>query len=984
MFKKSIKTATTELRALLNPQPREQYPDWRRILNPDSARWNAARAAARNGPKILIATSAGFDEEITTVDSIVAAALTLRGADVHILLCDETLPACLISHNQRVSPDKFAIHGPAQHLCGQCFVHGYKVFRSLGLRIHRYGQLISQDDWQKADEVSKTVPTSEIQDFRFDGLEIGEHALAGTLRYFARGDLNGEPHGESILRRYLKASLLSMFAMRRLLSTVSFRSVFAVHGIYVPEGIFGAVARNQNVRTVCWNPAYRKQTVILSHDDTYHRTMLSEPTSNWENLPWSDETETEILDYLKSRWYGSQDWIGYTQDWSGDVESVAAGLGIDFSRPCVGLLTNVIWDAQINYRDNAFPNMLQWVLETIKYFAKRPDLHLIVRVHPAEVRGWNTCRQMMVDEIKRAIPNLPKNVFIVPPESSMNTYAAMLKCNAVLIYGTKTGVELSSFGVPIIVAGEAWIRNKGITLDASSSEDYLAILDRLPLQQPSRDATIQRARKYAYHFFFRRMIPLPFLVQTSTNSLFELKLSDIDELLPGKFPGLDVICNGILNGDEFIYPAEMYRQNVAATGKFSAEVSSKLSSNQTAAPLVSVIIPTQNSENSLRPALDSIAAQEGIGNNFRTEVIVVDYSDSDGASKIVCAYAGVRYIRSSATLGLSEARNLGIRSCHGRYVAFLDDDTVWLRERLRAQITVLENYPQFGVAYGQSIATGFGQEFLWPHAESAPAGSAFREFLMEEYTCLSLLLARKEAYEKAGHFDRTLRSMSDYDMLLRLAFAVPFAFVAGPVARLSFSRDRIWSDRIQQGVHKTELPYIISKVFAPLPNTPEFIELSKAVASRWFSEIASRLDKPEGVDVLRAHVLQTIKDSPWMLTDPAARDLISAYACKVLINAIGGNSKSMGSTVRSFCQEFRNIEAINVSGNSFAMQRFLGNTLTQTASQVSVSGFSKAVAYVAAYALIQDPTQFPRQFVRGIRRILSALGSRYGFVLGKN
>ena len=61
-------------------------------------------------------------------------------------------------------------------------------------------------------------------------------------------------------------------------------------------------------------------------------------------------------------------------------------------------------------------------------------------------------------ELRAAFPQLPKNVFIIPPESKLSTYAAMFACDSVLIYGTKAGVELTSFGVPVVVAGEAWIR----------------------------------------------------------------------------------------------------------------------------------------------------------------------------------------------------------------------------------------------------------------------------------------------------------------------------------------------------------------------------------------------------------------------------------------------------------------------------------------------------------------------------------------------
>ena len=160
-----------------------------------------------------------------------------------------------------------------------------------------------------------------------------------------------------------------------------------------------------------------------------------------------------------------------------------------------------MWDAQLHYRANAFKNMLDWVLATIEYFKKRPNLQLLIRIHPAEIRGGIVSRQPIEKEIRNAFPDLPSNIFIIPAESQVSTYAAMSQCNACIIYGTKTGVELSSMGIPVIVAGEAWIRNKGITIDASSPGEYFKILDQLPLKDRLDEITRKKARMYAYHFF---------------------------------------------------------------------------------------------------------------------------------------------------------------------------------------------------------------------------------------------------------------------------------------------------------------------------------------------------------------------------------------------------------------------------------------------------------------------------------------------------
>jgi hypothetical protein len=128
----------------------------------------------------------------------------------------------------------------------------------------------------------------------------------------------------------------------------------------------------------------------------------------------------------------------------------------------------------------------------------------------------------------------------------------MSLCNAAIIYGTKMGVELTSVGLPVIVAGEAWIRNKGITHDATSPEEYFRLLAQLPFSERLSPSQLTRARRYAYHFFFNRMIPLPFIEPKAGYPIYRLKLERLQQLLPGASHGLDTICEGILAKAPFV------------------------------------------------------------------------------------------------------------------------------------------------------------------------------------------------------------------------------------------------------------------------------------------------------------------------------------------------------------------------------------------------------------------------------------------------
>lgn len=530
--------------------PDRGYMDWSAIIERDRHRWSEARARA-DGPEVLLGTTIGRFKWEVNFDSALAVALTLRGARVSLLVCDHQLPACSAWVRQSMPPSFRAdVHTPQATLCEGCLQPTVRVLEPLGLPIHRYSDLISEAELDSATAGTEELDLEQIRELRLDGVAVGEHSVAGAIRFFACARLEDEPNHLDVTRRYLRAAIMTALASRKAMTASAAKVVCGSHGIYVPQGIVSEVARKLGVRVVNWHQAYRQHCVLFSHGDTYHKTLLHEPTSEWEPSQWSPAREREIVSYLDSRQYGKQDWISFNREPDSKSLELVAEMGVNFDKPCIGLLTNVAWDAQLHYGATPFADMMTWLIETIRHFASRPDLQLLIRIHPAEVKGYIPSRQPALAEIQRAFPTLPSNVFVIPPESTISTYETMERCNAVIIYATKTGIELSARGVPIIVAGEAWIKNKGFARDASSKEEYFKILDGLPLSERLTDEQTQRARKYAYHFFMRRMIPVSYL-----DDKMRPAVDAVDELEPGRDPGMDVVCKGILEGSTFVFDA---------------------------------------------------------------------------------------------------------------------------------------------------------------------------------------------------------------------------------------------------------------------------------------------------------------------------------------------------------------------------------------------------------------------------------------------
>jgi glycosyltransferase involved in cell wall biosynthesis len=288
-------------------------------------------------------------------------------------------------------------------------------------------------------------------------------------------------------------------------------------------------------------------------------------------------------------------------------------------------------------------------------------------------------------------------------------------------------------------------------------------------------------------------------------------------------------------------------------------------------PIVSVVIPTHNRAQLVSEAIDSVYQQEGIGKDFKIEIIVVDDASTDSTSEVINRCPAVRYIKFSTNLGPAAARNAGIRASTGKYVAFLDDDDIWLPHRLRVQVPVLEAKPAVGVVYGHGYTDGDGfSNVIWPDARWGVSGHVFETFLVQDTADvfnMDTVLVRREAFDKAGLFDQSLKTMEHHDMMLRLAFYFPFEFIEGPVSRGRLSKHGLFLTSISGGMYEQSYRRIIEKALGLLPDVKQKSELCRKARTSAFAVVADLHWEHRFFEQLRSLVLRTLKECPWMLTE---------------------------------------------------------------------------------------------------------------------
>jgi hypothetical protein len=530
----------------------ELIRDFGTLLVRDRALWEAALAQPKT-TRVLIATNVmGFDH-LNIIDTVLAIGLTLRGAEVHFMECDAVLPACLRIEFPLIPDPQKVINGEFRKvLCQACRAKGEEMIGLTNLRRWHYSEFLTPDDYQAIRNQCAALDREQLEAMRLDPNDrIVRHAFDGAVRYYLRDQLPNDEEATNVLRRYVEAGLLTRIAYRRLLAREKYDVSVLHHGIYVPQGTAADVLKGSGVRIVHWSVQYRLSTFLFNHGlpEALSAIVVQEL---FASMKWNARRERRIVNYLKQREVGAEDWIWrFNVNPEKDSAAISRQLRLDPARPVIGMLSSVSWDASIFYSAAPFKNMIEWVVRTFDYFVQRPDLQLLLRIHPSEVKSAMPARQLLSDVIQERYPNLPSNIFVIPARSEISSYSAMSICDAVLIYGTTMGLEMAAVGKQVVVAGGALVRDKGISLDAKDASHYFDILDRLPFGRPLGAAEVERARKFAYHYFFESSMRLPFIVP-HPGGIYGIELDGLSSLGRGHFPGLDVTCEGILRGRPFL------------------------------------------------------------------------------------------------------------------------------------------------------------------------------------------------------------------------------------------------------------------------------------------------------------------------------------------------------------------------------------------------------------------------------------------------
>lgn len=197
-------------------------------------------------------------------------------------------------------------------------------------------------------------------------------------------------------------------------------------------------------------------------------------------------------------------------------------------------------------------------------------------------------------------------------------------------------------------------------------------------------------------------------------------------------------------------------------------------------PKVSVIMPLYNKAPYVKKAVESVLTQ-----SFKDwELIVVDDGSTDGGPQVVLDMADERcHVYSQGNLGVSTARNCGVRLAKGTLLAFLDADDWWNKDFLKEMVAFAEDYPEAGLWASNYWYVKRGKTHVAVEQKTGyfDYAEAYMKNVAMPVTSSSVLISRN-TFVEAGGFPVGIKIGEDFLLWAKLAKRGKFAFLNKPLA----------------------------------------------------------------------------------------------------------------------------------------------------------------------------------------------------------
>ena len=495
-------------------------------------------------PTVLFWVPGGM-ELLLHVETAIAAALRLRGYNVHAVICDSPSSACV----KREVADGVPFEN-WRELCGRCIAANRGVLELMGIPYSSVGDFVPPETRNALRARAEQCTPDNIRELSHNGVSVGHNVVSSLIRYRRGFAVDIE---ERVLQQYAYRALLTAESARVAIERFSPSRIFMSHGVYVDWGPALHTAISKGIPVTTWKSSYLSARFYFQQVGGGNLDLYRLSDRAWQKrraTPLTADEEKDLDAALHTRYHKPVAFdVQKLHRSMGETDRFRSHYRLDPEKPVWGVMCHINWDSVADYSPMAYASFDEWITDTVEQVSRIPEVQWLIKVHPVEA---SYDREVGVERlIETRFPNLPPHVKLIPATEQISPleFFDMLD-GGVTVYGT-AGLELALAGKPVILAGEAHYGRKGFTEDGLDVASYRRLLARAgSIGRPTAEQTAL-ARQYAYSVFLQRQIPLP-VVRDPERLWWNLQHEKRERLLPGADAFLDFICDRVIDGADFI------------------------------------------------------------------------------------------------------------------------------------------------------------------------------------------------------------------------------------------------------------------------------------------------------------------------------------------------------------------------------------------------------------------------------------------------
>lgn len=481
----------------------------------------------------------------STWEFTVLRALAMRGAKISLILCDGISSSCDLYWQDKTLPwDR----------CVVCQARTTQQARYLRTPFQWISSYIDRAERARVQDWVASLSDEELRHARFEGQPLGDWVLGSVHSHFRLSRLELNRPQLLIYRNYLEGAALTFTGMRSAIKQLKPDSLLLFNGRMSLTRAAMEAAKLDELRTFCHERGMVYNTLALWENERCSQyTQRREAARSCNIIPLTIPQLRASFNWVSDRRRGKNlNWRPFMKQQRNSAATLAqAGIKMGDAFKLVLTSSDDEFVAEPD-RNRVFSEQYLWLRAILDWCQVHFTQKIVFRFHPnTSSESWKFLLKQLPElceesHNRQAEPHI--NFKIIPPSSSLDTYAFMDAASAVLTYGTTGGVEAAALGKTVILADDCWYYGLPFVQSATSPEHFRSLIDAAPRARVAPDLYIsQRAIRFIWDYNLSHNISSRLIRQKSLHEAVpRYRTDEPSSLAYGQDAGLDHITDIIL------------------------------------------------------------------------------------------------------------------------------------------------------------------------------------------------------------------------------------------------------------------------------------------------------------------------------------------------------------------------------------------------------------------------------------------------------